>query len=69
MPSRTFTRAELIRSVYADHRVVCERTIDSHVKTLRRKLLRVHPAAAVRAIYGGGYRAEVGLTATVARAQ
>ena len=42
-------------ALYSDHRVVSDRTVDSHVKNLRRKLadLGVDPIAS---IYGLGYR-------------
>ncbi|HEY0178985.1 MAG TPA: response regulator [Dokdonella sp.] len=56
-PGRVFSRAQLIDALYRDHRVVSERTVDSHVKNLRRKLaeLGVDPIASV---YGVGYRFE-----------
>jgi two-component system response regulator BaeR len=56
-PGRVFSRAQLIEASYQDHRVVSDRTMDSHVKNLRRKLLGmgVDPIASV---YGVGYRFE-----------
>lgn len=56
-PGRVFSRAQLIEASYQDHRVVSDRTVDSHVKNLRRKLLGmgVDPIASV---YGVGYRFE-----------
>jgi two-component system response regulator BaeR len=56
-PGRVFSRAQLIDSLYVDHRVVSDRTVDSHVKNLRRKLAEcgVDPVASV---YGVGYRFE-----------
>ena len=56
-PGRVFSRSQLIGALYEDHRVVSERTVDSHVKNLRRKLdeVGVDPIAAV---YGVGYRFE-----------
>jgi len=56
-PGRVFSRQQLMDSLYRDHRVVSERTVDSHVKNLRRKLAEggVDPIASV---YGVGYRLE-----------
>jgi two-component system response regulator BaeR len=56
-PGRVFSRAQLIDALYEDHRVVSDRTVDSHIKNLRRKLVAmgVDPVASV---YGVGYRFE-----------
>ncbi|HTS86459.1 MAG TPA: winged helix-turn-helix domain-containing protein [Usitatibacter sp.] len=54
-PGRIFTRAELLGALYLDHRVVCERTVDCHVKNLRRKLRAGHVKCVVRTTYGRGY--------------
>jgi two-component system response regulator BaeR len=56
-PGRVFSRAQLIDALYEDHRVVSDRTVDSHIKNLRRKLIAmgVDPIASV---YGVGYRFE-----------
>jgi two-component system response regulator BaeR len=56
-PGRVFSRQQLIDASYRDHRVVSDRTVDSHVKNLRRKLsdAGVDPIASV---YGVGYRLE-----------
>jgi two-component system response regulator BaeR len=56
-PGRVFSRTQLIDALYLDHRVVSDRTVDSHVKNLRRKLADagVDPIASV---YGVGYRFE-----------
>jgi two-component system phosphate regulon response regulator PhoB len=52
-PGRVFTRAELTSRAMPDS-VVLERTVDVHVKSLRRKLGPL--AAAVRTVRGVGYR-------------
>jgi two-component system response regulator BaeR len=58
-PGRIFSRAQLMDRIYADRRVVSDRTIDSHVKKLRRKLARLLPGQElVHAVYGAGYRYE-----------
>jgi len=56
-PGRVFSRTQLIDALYVDHRVVSDRTVDSHVKNLRRKLAEtgVDP---IGSVYGVGYRFE-----------
>ena len=45
--------------IYPDHRVVSDRTIDSHVKKLRAKLRTASGGAEhVQSVYGIGYRFE-----------
>lgn len=62
-PGRIFTREQLIERSYRDHRIVSDRTIDSHVKKLRRKLgaLNTNATASfepIQSVYGVGYRYE-----------
>ena len=59
-PGRIYSRDHLLRQLYDDHRVVADRTVDSHVKNLRRKLQAVRPDHdMIRSIYGVGYRLDV----------
>ena len=59
-PGRVFPRDKLLERLYADHRVVTDRTVDTHVKNLRRKLEEVRPGEdLVRSIYGVGYKLEL----------
>jgi len=59
-PGRVFARDKLLAQLYDDHRVVTDRTVDAHVKNLRRKLEEVRPGQElVRSIYGVGYRLEL----------
>ncbi|VVD98173.1 Transcriptional regulatory protein BaeR [Pandoraea pneumonica] len=59
-PDKTFPRAHLLDRMYDDHRVVADRTVDSHIKNLRRKLQAIRPdEEIVRSIYGVGYRLEL----------
>ncbi|SMQ97870.1 two-component system regulatory protein [Xanthomonas fragariae] len=44
--------------VYVDHRIVTNRTVDSHIKNLRCKLPDVGGEEWVRSVYGVGYRFE-----------
>lgn len=55
-PDRAFTRDELINDIYADKRIVTDRTIDVHVKNLRHKLQAGGLAEVITTIYGLGYR-------------
>jgi two-component system response regulator BaeR len=58
-PGRIFSRERLMDRIYRDHRVVSDRTIDSHVKKLRRKLSQLLPGRElIHSVYGVGYRYE-----------
>jgi two-component system response regulator BaeR len=59
-PGKVFSRDSLLEKLYADHRVVTDRTVDAHVKNLRRKIEEIRPGAdLVRSIYGVGYKLEL----------
>ena len=59
-PNKVWSRDQLLDSLYTDHRVVADRTVDSHVKNLRHKLQRVSKdGVIVRSIYGVGYKLEL----------
>lgn len=59
-PGRIYSRSQLIDHVYQDHRVVSERTIDSHVKKLRKKLNDIKPdVELVQSVYSVGYKLEI----------
>jgi DNA-binding response OmpR family regulator len=46
-----------MNAAYPERTTVSDRTIDSHVKRIRRKLVAVDPAgSAIEAVYGAGYR-------------
>lgn len=56
-PGRIFSRDQLMDHMYRDHRIVSERTVDSHVKKLRRKISEIWPEREViRSVYGVGYK-------------
>ena len=56
-PGRVYSRAQLLDLLYLDHRVVTDRSIDTHVKNLRRKLLDVAPDTdPIQTVYGAGYK-------------
>ena len=57
---RVFSRQQLLNGLYEDHRVVTDRTVDSHIKNLRRKLQQVDPEhEIIESVYGVGYRLEL----------
>ncbi|MFP4591926.1 response regulator [uncultured Ralstonia sp.] len=56
-PGRILSRANLLEQIYDDHRVVTDRTVDTHVKNLRRKMEQVSPGTdLIHSVYGVGYR-------------
>lgn len=56
-PERIFTREQLMENMYSDHRIVNNRTIDSHIKKLRKKLSDISDGKDwVQSVYGAGYR-------------
>tara|TARA_R110002096_G_scaffold159976_2_gene325973 strand:+ start:7164 stop:7850 length:687 start_codon:yes stop_codon:yes gene_type:complete len=58
-PGRVYSRENLMTLAYDDRRIVSDRTIDTHIKNLRKKLT---PASAgeevIHSIYGVGYKIE-----------
>jgi two-component system response regulator BaeR len=59
-PGRVFSRQQLLDNLYADHRVVTDRTVDSHIKNLRKKLDEISPEQElIQSIYGVGYKLDV----------
>ena len=59
-PGRVLSRDKLLAGLYDDHRVVTDRTVDTHVKNLRKKLATARPdAEIVHSIYGVGYKLEL----------
>jgi two-component system response regulator BaeR len=56
-PGRIFSREHLMDRIYQDHRIVSDRTIDSHIKKLRKKLNDLLPETElIHSVYGAGYR-------------
>ena len=55
-PGRIYSRQQLMDRIYPDQRSVSDRTIDSHIKKLRRKLLTITAGIElIRSVYGVGY--------------
>ena len=58
-PGRIFSRNRLMDLIYQDQRIVSDRTIDSHIKKLRKKLAELLPGQElIHSVYGAGYRYE-----------
>lgn len=58
-PGRIYNRQQLMDRIYPDQRSVSDRTIDSHVKKLRRKIEASDPdAKLIHSVYGVGYKFE-----------
>ncbi|MDA8017498.1 MAG: response regulator transcription factor [Thermoanaerobaculia bacterium] len=60
-PGRVFTRDELMDGAYNDLTIVSDRTINSHVKRLRRKLA-AHGGEPIETVHGVGYRLRADLS-------
>ena len=59
-PTRVFSRATLIDRARGQDTYLTERTVDSHVRGIRRKFASVEPGAdPVETVFGVGYRARV----------
>lgn len=59
-PGRIFSRDQLMTRIYPDNRIVSDRTIDSHIKKLRKKLHELDAGREyIHSIYGIGYKFEV----------
>jgi two-component system response regulator BaeR len=56
-PGRVYSREQLLDGLSADFRDSSDRTIDSHVKNLRRKIQAIDPdCECIASVYGVGYR-------------
>jgi two-component system response regulator ChvI len=56
-PGVVRTREQLMEDAYPDRVSVSDRTIDSHVKRIRRKFAAVDPSFdGIEGVYGAGYR-------------
>ena len=58
-PGRIFSRRVLVDKIYNDGRVVSDRTIDSHIKKLRKKIAEKLPdVELIHSLYAVGYKFE-----------
>lgn len=59
-PGRIFSRNQLMNNMYQDHRIVSDRTIDSHIRKIRKKLESIaDEQEIIHSVYGVGYRFEM----------
>jgi len=60
-PGRIFSRCQLMDRIYPDERIVSDRTIDSHIKKLRKKIAAAAPdEELIHSVYSVGYKYEAG---------
>jgi len=57
-PGRVFSRGQLIDRIYPDQRTVSDRTIDSHIKKLRKKISEASDRELIHSVYSAGYKFE-----------
>lgn len=58
-PGMILSRDQLLDAAHPEFRDTSDRTIDSHIRNLRRKLEAVNPSGSgIAAVYGAGYRFE-----------
>ena len=56
-PGRIYSRDQLMERIYSDHRIVSDRTIDSHIKKLRKKISgQSLDEELIGSVYGVGYK-------------
>lgn len=59
-PGRIYSRQQLMEYVYPDNRIVSDRTIDSHIKKLRKKINELKPEQElIYSVYSVGYKFEL----------
>lgn len=59
-PGKLFSRSALLDAMYDDYRLVTDRTVDTHIKNIRRKLLAAGaPDKLIASVYKAGYRLEL----------
>lgn len=56
-PDRIYNRQQILDSVYQDYRDLSDRTVDSHIRNLRKKLSELSiEQELIQSIYGAGYK-------------
>lgn len=59
-PGHVYSRNQLIDGIYEDNRIVTVRTVDSHIRNLRKKMSEIAPQQEfIHAVYGVGYKFEI----------
>lgn len=58
-PGRIFSRQQIMNKIYQEERFVSDRTVDSHIKKLRRKIELIDPQSTlIQSVYSVGYKFE-----------
>ena len=58
-PGKIFSRDDILKNIYSDYRIVSQRTVDTHVKKLRKKISDIYDKSEfIISIYGAGYKYE-----------
>ncbi len=61
-PGKVFSRDQLMTNLYNDNRIVTDRTIDSHIKNVRKKFQQAGcKDEVIHSVYGVGYKYELAL--------
>ena len=56
-PGRIFSRQQIMEKIYHEERFVSDRTVDSHIKKLRRKIEMIDPQSTlIQSVYSVGYK-------------
>jgi two-component system response regulator BaeR len=56
-PCRIFSRQQIMEKIYHEERFVSDRTVDSHIKKLRRKIETIDPQTTlIQSVYSVGYK-------------
>lgn len=56
-PHRIYSRDQIIDRLYQQQRDLCDRTVDSHIRNLRRRLQQLNlNADLIQSVYGAGYK-------------
>lgn len=59
-PGRVYNRDQILNIIFEDGRIVLDRTVDTHIKNLRKKLHAIMPDSEhIRSVYGIGYSFEM----------
>lgn len=58
-PGRIMSREQIMQKIYSDRRIVSDRTIDSHIKKIRKKIADIDPDHEyIHTLYGAGFKYE-----------
>lgn len=59
-PGRLFSRDQLLDKIYEDNRIVTTRTVDSHIKNMRKKISAIsNKLEPIVSVYGVWYKLEL----------